>query len=87
MRPSALQPKFFGSGHPSSLAQLVSRLGLLGPWVSVVGWPYGNQCRMDAFYLAHFFGENIYDFVGSADGRHPESALIYNLFVQLVICS
>ncbi|KAH3830470.1 hypothetical protein DPMN_030521 [Dreissena polymorpha] len=57
MRPSALQPKFFGSGHPSSLAQLVSRLGHLDRWVSVVGWPYGNQCRMDAFYLAHFLGK------------------------------
>jgi len=68
--------------------------GPAGFEVGAVG-PLGQRCWVaiwqsvpdGRFLPGTFFGENIYDFVGSADGRHPESALIYNLFVQLVICS
>ena len=65
-------------GQFGHLGFVDSRLKLTVPWQSV---PDGR------FLPGTFLGENIYDFVGSADGRHPESALLYNLFVQLVICS
>jgi len=57
--------------------------GLLGQrcWVAI--W----QSVPDGRFLSGTFFCGKYDFVGSADGHHPESALIYNLFVQLVICS
>ncbi|KAH3869486.1 hypothetical protein DPMN_032655 [Dreissena polymorpha] len=86
MRPSALQPKFW-QWPPVISGPAGFEVGAFGPlgqrcWVAI--W----QSVPDGRILpGTFLGENIYDFVGSADGRHPESALIYNLFVQLVICS
>ncbi|KAH3806399.1 hypothetical protein DPMN_134720 [Dreissena polymorpha] len=83
MRQSALLLKFIGSGHlslmaqPVSLAQPASSGGHIWAAESAL---LGGHMEISAgwtLFIWHSFWEK-YNFVGSADGRHPDSALIYN---------